>query len=177
MILDAKQLENVISFIDKEINETQELLEERDYSYHDTEESWNEFTEMVNKRIQYLEDIKTRMTSNTKYELRPEIINVYDYNDVIGFICSEMNIPTDKFRKYHEIVGSSDEILYKDFWHIWLDCFDVQNDISKNTFLSSALDLEEEILQQRGQWTEPFFRAIEKLIHEVGEEITIKYSW
>lgn len=57
--LDEKQIENVIYFIDKEINETKKLLHERDYYYHNTEESWNEFVKMVNARIEYLEDIKS----------------------------------------------------------------------------------------------------------------------
>lgn len=57
--LDEKQIENVISFIDKEINGTKKLLQERDYYYHNTEESWTEFVKMVNARIEYLEDIKS----------------------------------------------------------------------------------------------------------------------
>lgn len=42
---------------------------------------------------------------------------VYDWFEIQDDLCRIMEIPTNKFRDYHDVVGGD----YKDFWHVCLD--------------------------------------------------------
>lgn len=109
------------------------------------------------------------------YKLTPKTREYYDWDDIQEYICDNMGIETEEFREYHKVVGGK----YKDLWHLWMDAidYDVRNGSTQLVCLEYERLAYGSSPNNRPEWQYPFFKAVDELAKEVGEEIHVRYSW
>lgn len=110
----------------------------------------------------------------------PKTLVVYDWKEIQALICDEMQIPVDKFRDYHEIVGGE----YKDLWHVALE-FIVPDNMTNNTIVRlyaiEDLDQEPEYYGNvYGEWSLVFLNAYNAVMDKLDPDfngINVEFSW
>jgi len=109
-------------------------------------------------------------------ELTPNQLEYYDWDDIEMFICQQLNIPVDKFRDYHTIVGGD----YKDWWHVWVSMNDgIGNGVYDRLWFDVGDSFITNLVNEYGDWVLPIFSILQELQKATGnkEYIHIHYSW
>jgi hypothetical protein len=108
--------------------------------------------------------------------LQPRIIEIYDWDDVMVFLCEKMQIELKYFRDYHLLVGGG----YKDFWHVYVDVLynDVDNDRISHLWFDMFEMRRQDMIENYGDYVNLLFDAVKELEKTTGKEyISIEYSW
>lgn len=98
--------------------------------------------------------------------IKPEKMDVYNWNDIVKELCHIMNIPEDKFRDYHEIVGGQ----YKDFWHVCLENI-IPESMSNRTIVTMYAWEGDEFTGEE-EWKNVVLNAWNQFYDEADEEKT-----
>lgn len=109
--------------------------------------------------------------------MTPKIIQIYDWFEIQDELCKIMNIPKNKFRDYHEIVGGE----YKDFWLVCLKYIvppDMANGVIVTMYHCHIEWIEE--LTGNDEWKQKVILAWNKLYNslvEHDEGIYVQFCW
>jgi hypothetical protein len=112
--------------------------------------------------------------------MTPKTLTYYEWDELQAELCRRLGIEFDDFRKYHKVVGGE----YKDFWHAWLEMFDVRND----TYCTVCVPMDGDeyspdqdfgwMLEDEYQWAKELPKALAALGHEMKvDEFVVLYSW
>ena len=106
-------------------------------------------------------------------------IQVYDWFAIQEAICKEMQIENHQFRSYHEVVGTTDGLQYKDLWHIALDSI-IPATMSNGTIVKLWSNDIGYYKNKHPVWTKDFFRAAEVVFKKLDPSKTgfyVRFSW
>lgn len=104
---------------------------------------------------------------------------IYHWDDIQTEICKIMQIDEKHFRDYHEVVGGD----YKDLWHVAMESYVVPESMSNGSVVT-MFGIDEgsipTLVKRKGEWTEEFFKAYQKIMMELDPEdsgLNVRFSW
>lgn len=105
--------------------------------------------------------------------IKKQVLEYYDWDDVLRFICVELDIFNDQFYEFHRVVGGD----YKDLWCVWTTIHygDLKNDRYTELYLHDIDHLMTRIVKEYGDWVEYLRPILIKLRAEIGESAMIYY--
>lgn len=96
----------------------------------------------------------------------------YDWFDIQTELCDIMEIPEDKFRDYHKIVGGK----YKDFWHVCLESI-IPDQMSNYTTVT-MYEFEGELFEGDEEWKNRVLEAWNTFMKSINaDNIYVNFSW
>ena len=103
-------------------------------------------------------------------------VTVYDWFEIQDELCRIMEIPADKFRDYHDVVGGD----YKDFWHVCLET--IVPDNMSNDVVITMYHCDEEWFDGDDAWKNKVLQAWNVFYNSVDtgrtdSGIYVDFSW
>lgn len=107
--------------------------------------------------------------------IQKQLLEYYDWSNIQDFLCEQLGVTVQQFRNYHKVIGGE----YKDFWHIWLE---IAGEIQNDSYIKCCLDdyadiLTDELTDQYGSWVQELIKPLDKLVEQLGYNVTVAYSW
>lgn len=105
-------------------------------------------------------------------------ITVYDWFEIQDELCRNMEIPEDKFRDYHLVVGGD----YKDFWHVCLNNI-VPDNMTNDTIVTMyRCNVEHNKFEGEDSWKNKVLEAWNVFYNSVDTDQTdsgiyVEFTW